>query len=216
MDSAHSSEDYARSYEVYTSLDGEHWGEPVASGEAQGAVVTAAFPLQTIRYIKVVQTGVDSHWWSVAELKLYTADNSLWIPEEDDALLPAELDRTHWTVTASTYGDDTAMLDDDLNSRWTSSTGQSAGQWIQLDLGRVQSFSRLSMDSGSSSDDYARGFQILTSEDGEHWKSIADNQGTGATIMESFPRQTVRYVKIVLTTDTPAWWWSIAELKLYH
>ncbi|RPK27968.1 discoidin domain-containing protein [Paenibacillus xylanexedens] len=216
LDSAHSGEDFARGYEVFTSLDGEQWGEALASGEGSDPLVSIPFASHEARYIKVVQTGTDSHWWSVAELEVYTADQTPWISGEQDHLLPAELDRTSWTATASTSGDVLAMLDDDLNSRWTSSSGQHADQWVQIDLGSKQSFSRLTMDSGSSINDYARSFQFYTSDDGEHWDGVTEVLGTEPVISHTFSKQTARYIKMVLTADTPEWWWSIAELKLYH
>lgn len=216
LDSAHSRDDYGRGYEVYTSLDGEAWGSPVASGQANGPQVTAAFPLSLARYIKVVQTGSDSHWWSIAEVKLYTADPEVWVPAQDEVPLPDELDRTQWTVTASTYADVDALLDDQVHSRWTTSEGQRPGQWIQLDLGQQQRFSSLIMDSTGSENDYARGYQIYVSLDGEQWELIRDNEGTASLIQETFPQQHARYVKIVLTKDTLAWWWSVSELRLYR
>ncbi|WP_223849564.1 hypothetical protein, partial [Pseudomonas koreensis] len=90
--------------EVFTSLDGEQWGEALASGEGSDPLVSIPFASHEARYIKVVQTGTDSHWWSVAELEVYTADQTPWISGEQDHLLPAELDRTSWTATASTSG----------------------------------------------------------------------------------------------------------------
>ncbi|WP_068785473.1 discoidin domain-containing protein [Paenibacillus phocaensis] len=218
MDSSGSRDDYARSYEVYVSLDGETWGSPVASGTGKGPVVTAAFPLQTARFIKVGQTGTDSHWWSIQELNVYTADQTDWVPEPGEGNEPFldSLDRSGWTVTASTYADVSALLDDSLGSRWTSGAGQSPDQWIQIDLGGEQRFSRLSMDSGSSDNDYARSFQILISNDGEDWTTIAEEAGTSKQILTTFPQQTARYVKILQTSTTPEWWWSIAELNLYR
>ncbi|MBA4493000.1 discoidin domain-containing protein [Paenactinomyces guangxiensis] len=67
MDSAGSSNDYARGYEVYVSNNGASWGNPVASGTGRGAKIQVDFPEQTARYIKVVQTGNASYWWSVVE-----------------------------------------------------------------------------------------------------------------------------------------------------
>lgn len=216
LDSAHNSEDYARGYEVYTSLDGMDWGKAVAMGEGKNALLFISFPAHEARYIKIVQTGTDSHWWSVAEIAVYTADQTPWTPGEQDDLLPTELDRTSWTATASTSEDVGALLDDDLNSRWTSASGQQADQWIQIDLGSIQNFSRLTMDSGSSTNDYARSFTIVTSTDGEHWNSVSEAVGTDSLISATFTNQKARYVKIALTTDNAEWWWSIAELKLYH
>ncbi|MUG88214.1 coagulation factor 5/8 type domain protein [Paenibacillus timonensis] len=218
MDSAHSHEDYAHGYEVYVSLDGESWGSPVASGTGKGPIVTAAFPLQTARFLKVVQTGSDPHWWSIHEVKVYTADSTPWIPEPQDGeeVLLNTLDRSGWTVTASTYADLSALFDDNLGSRWTSGAGQSPDQWIQIDLGGERHFSRLSMDSGGSDNDYARSFQVLLSEDGESWTTVSEDVGTSKQIVTTFPQQSARYVKILQTSTTPEWWWSIAEINLYR
>ncbi|GFZ79456.1 hypothetical protein GCM10008018_26160 [Paenibacillus marchantiophytorum] len=71
MDSTGSSQDYARGYEVYVSTDGTNWGSPIASGTGTGPVVTANFSAQNARYIKVVQTGTSSSWWSVREVNVF-------------------------------------------------------------------------------------------------------------------------------------------------
>ncbi|BBB02122.1 putative glycoside hydrolase [Actinacidiphila reveromycinica] len=68
--------DYARGYQVYLSSDGKDWGSPVAEGTGTGQVVTAAFAARQARYVKVVQTGSASSWWSIAELDAYTADGA--------------------------------------------------------------------------------------------------------------------------------------------
>ncbi|MEK8128261.1 discoidin domain-containing protein [Paenibacillus filicis] len=71
MDSTGSNSDYARGYEVYVSNDGTEWGTAVASGAGTGPVVTASFAPQNARYIKVVQTGSASSWWSIHEFYVY-------------------------------------------------------------------------------------------------------------------------------------------------
>lgn len=71
MDSTGSNDDYARGYEIYVSNDGTNWGGAVASGSGTGAVITASFGQQTARYIKVVQIGAASNWWSIHEFNVY-------------------------------------------------------------------------------------------------------------------------------------------------
>ncbi|QDP41962.1 discoidin domain-containing protein [Radiobacillus deserti] len=67
MDSTGSNNDYARGYDVYVSNDGTNWGNPVASGTGETAKLHVTFPEQQARYIKVVQTGSASNWWSITE-----------------------------------------------------------------------------------------------------------------------------------------------------
>ncbi|MNC39654.1 Exoglucanase B precursor [compost metagenome] len=70
LDAAGSANDYPRGYSVYVSADGADWGQPVASGS--GSAVTAiTFPAQTARYIRVVQTGAVSRYWSIHEVYVY-------------------------------------------------------------------------------------------------------------------------------------------------
>ena len=76
MDSGSSTGDYARGYEVYLSTDGSSWGSAVTTGTGTGALITATFPAQQARYIKVVQTGSASSWWSIDEFKAYTTDSA--------------------------------------------------------------------------------------------------------------------------------------------
>ncbi|WP_420329425.1 discoidin domain-containing protein [Paenibacillus gorillae] len=71
MDSTGSDNDYARGYEVYVSNDGVNWSGVIASGNGSGPIVTAQFAGQNARYLKLVQTGTATSWWSIRELNVY-------------------------------------------------------------------------------------------------------------------------------------------------
>lgn len=258
MDSAHHREDYARGYEVYVSSDGKTWGDPVAAGKGTSAVVEAAFPLQTVRYIQIKQTGNGAKWWSITNLTLFTSDATANPGHGSEE--PQALDRFGWTATASlgkemaaksdsskekdgkkdtsksdsskekdgkketpksdpskekAGKDASALIDGDLHTRWTTETSQQPGQWIQLDLGSVQSFSSIRMDSRGSDNDYARGYEVLVSGDGDKWTIAAKGTGVSSVILVEFPEQSARYVKIVQTESTAKYWWSMVELNLY-
>jgi hypothetical protein len=68
IDSAGSFNDFARRYQIFVSTDGSTWTGPVASGAGYLDLIVAAFAPQNARYIKIVQTGSSSAWWSVAEV----------------------------------------------------------------------------------------------------------------------------------------------------
>jgi hypothetical protein len=73
------------------------------------------------------------------------------------------------------------------------------------------------MDSTASPNDYARGYQVLVSNNGT-WTGvtpIASGNGTGAVITVTFATQTARYIRINQTTNTPSNWWSIHEFNVY-
>ena len=66
--------DYPHGYQVFVSTDGTNWGTAIASNSspASGEVTTITFPQQSGKqYIKVVQTGSSSSWWSIAEFNVY-------------------------------------------------------------------------------------------------------------------------------------------------
>lgn len=84
LDSTKSADDYAREYEVYVSIDGQSWANPVAAGKGKGAVTNIVFPLQTARYIKIVQTGEADKWWSISGLRVLAPDTDNWIPEQGE------------------------------------------------------------------------------------------------------------------------------------
>jgi hypothetical protein len=42
-----------------------------ATGAGTGAVVTVTFPVRAARYLRIVQTGSSSFWWSIAELNAF-------------------------------------------------------------------------------------------------------------------------------------------------
>ncbi len=71
LDAGPSTGDYPRGYQIFVSNDGANWGSAVATGSGMSALVRVTFTTQTARYIKVVQTGSASSWWSLAELNVY-------------------------------------------------------------------------------------------------------------------------------------------------
>lgn len=47
---------YTRSYRIELSLDGEHWGEPVANGRGQGPVVDIPFAATKAKWVRITHT----------------------------------------------------------------------------------------------------------------------------------------------------------------
>ncbi len=64
-----STNDWPASYEIYVSLDGSNWGQPVKTGS--GAAENYYVGTQYAQYVKVVQTGTKSGlYWSIHEFNL--------------------------------------------------------------------------------------------------------------------------------------------------
>lgn len=131
---------------------------------------------------------------------------------------PPALPRTGWVAAASDvspYGDVPGkMLDGNLNTRYSSGTGQHNGLWITVDMGQPQTFDELAMDSGTSAGDYARSADVYVSTDGTNWTKVSSIVGNGPLEIAAFPVQTARYIKVVNTGSSGSWW-SIAEFNVY-
>ncbi len=207
IDPGHYTSDYGRGYNIYVSNDGQSWGNAIAHGQGKPEGFTAVFPVKQARYVKIVQTGTASKWWSIAELNI----GQYGLGKQKD------LPRSGWNMTASSSaGDDKPdrMLDGDKSTRWSTGQKQAAGQWIQMDLGANESFNQIILDSTKSADDYAREYEVYVSIDGQSWANpVAAGKGKGAVTNIVFPLQTARYIKIVQTGEADKWW-SISGLRV--
>ncbi len=136
----------------------------------------------------------------------------------------AALSRTNWHVSASSTAGGayngitqaaTSAIDGNTNSRWSTGSTQTAGQWFTVDMGATQSFSTVTLDAGTSTNDYPRGYQVFVSSDGQNWGSaVATGAGASKLVTIHFAAQKARYLKIVQTGSNSSWWWSIAELNV--
>ncbi|HEY2126389.1 MAG TPA: discoidin domain-containing protein [Streptosporangiaceae bacterium] len=73
FDTGVSTGDYPRQYTVATSNDGVHWTTAVAAGHGTGQLTTVALRGAPVRYVRITLTGASGNWWSVADVRAYTA-----------------------------------------------------------------------------------------------------------------------------------------------
>ncbi len=218
IDAGSNSGDYPRAYMVFVSLDGASWGHSIASGDttsqgsgsyiSAGQVINISFPTQVARYIRIVDLGSAANWWSLSEFNVYATPGTN----------PSPLDRTGWSAAASVSEDGAPAsnaLDGVFGTRWSSGQPQSPGMSFQIDMGKTQRFSSIALDCGTSGGDYPRGYQVFVSHDGSTWGNpIATGQGSYGYTVITFPTQSARYVKVVLTSATGSWW-SIDEFYVF-
>ncbi|KQW03845.1 discoidin domain-containing protein [Streptomyces sp. Root369] len=122
-----------------------------------------------------------------------------------------------WSATASDGTDASVTVDGDINTRWTGSAAQAAGQSLTVDLGESKTFNRLSLDAGrDTGGQQPYGFTVFVSSDGTHWgEPLARVSGRSFTQDAVFPRQTTaRYVRITLTASGPTPW-VVNDIRLY-
>ncbi|HET9058518.1 MAG TPA: glycoside hydrolase family 3 C-terminal domain-containing protein, partial [Acidimicrobiales bacterium] len=129
------------------------------------------------------------------------------------------LNRTGWVATSNTTqsaADAPAnALDGNLATRFSTDSGQTAGMELEVDMGSQQNFNELDLDSTDNAGDYARGFDVYVSADGNSWTPVASCTGTASPEIVSFSAQTARYIEILLTVNYPSAWWSVDELNVY-
>jgi glucosylceramidase len=119
------------------------------------------------------------------------------------------------TATASPAGESpAAAVDDDASTRWSSGQAQAPGQYLQVDLGSRKTFRRVAVDSGGNLGDYARGWQLSSSDDGTTWRVLASGEGTGQLTNVDVPRTRARFLRVT-STAAAGNWWSIADIRLY-
>jgi hypothetical protein len=83
---------------------------------------------------------------------------------------------------------------------------QQPGDWFQLDLGSAQTFDQIVLDTSASSGDFARRYELYTSDDGTTWdKPIATGPGSTVTRI-LLPTTTARYIRVVNKAGSGSWW----------
>jgi glucosylceramidase len=147
-----------------------------------------------------------------------------WTGHVPGAYALQQLNPTGWTATANPNGPadpccsgDVAAnaVDADASTRYSTGTGQTAGQYLQVDFGKSVRARQVVFDTGASTGDYPRGYTIATSVDGVHWTTaVAAGQGTGQFTTATLSGAPVRYVRITITASSGSWW-SVADVRAY-
>ena len=144
-----------------------------------------------------------------------------WLTYEDwmSPLGEFALSRDGWSVTGSSSGA-SAAIDGDLDTRWTSGAAQAGSEWIQIDLGSPTLMSRITLDAGPSANDWPASYEVLVSDNGTTWRSVAAASGSPTTAVSQeitttrFAPQVARYVRVE-QEGARSNWWSIAEINLF-
>jgi len=70
LDSGGQIGDFAASWSVAVSNDGQHWSKPVV-GTSSGQLTTVELKPSHARYLRITSNSTSDHWWSLADLRLY-------------------------------------------------------------------------------------------------------------------------------------------------
>jgi beta-glucosidase len=218
LDAAASTGDYPRGYQVQVSTDGTNWSAPIAGGTGGMALLTIGFPAQTARYVRVVQTGTNSLWWSIAEFTAYSAGGSTPPPPPTN-LAQGRAATASGTNQTFTPGN---AVDGNTGSYWES-TNNAFPQWLQVDLGAGTQVSRLVLDLPPSTAWTTRTqtLSVQGSTNGSTFTNLAGSAtytfdpATGNTATVTFPATTTRYVRLNVTANSGWPAAQLSELQVY-
>jgi F5/8 type C domain/Fibronectin type III domain len=135
------------------------------------------------------------------------------------AATETQLPETGWTASSNTNSSaadaPANAIDGNLSTRFSSDADQAAGMYFQVNMGSAQTFNQIEMNSGASTGDYARGYNVEVSTNGSTFTSVATGTGTSSPETVTFAAQTAQYIRVVLTAGVSTNWWSIAEFTVY-
>lgn len=125
-----------------------------------------------------------------------------------------QLSREGWDADGSdTYPDDDYdEILDAVGGRWTSGKPQYPGMWIEVDMGKLQTFFSIVLTCDEAPADNPARFDVYLSVDGKYGAPVKSpvyggNSANGTATTASFDTaQLARYVKIQLTQDKSKWW----------
>lgn len=207
--------DYARGYQILLSLDGTTWSDPVASGNGEASLVLSLGP-QKARFIRIVNTATSDRWWSITEVKVANFGKPA---QPAQPALPAPtgvLDRSGWTVQASSRfarDPEQNMLDGSRDTIWSSAMAQVPGEWIWVDMGASQYVDTVVIDAAGRTGDYPRGVDVFVSDESAAWGEPVYSASNLASqrVAATFAPVKGRYLGIKQTGNADNWW-SVAEL----
>jgi glucosylceramidase len=132
---------------------------------------------------------------------------------------------TGWTASADPSGPTNSCctadvaanaVDADASTRYSTGEGQGPGQYLQVDFGKKIPARQVVFDTGVSTGDYPRGYEIQVSPDGTHWDTVVPaGVGTGQFTTVDLDGRPIQYVRLSLTGNDPNDWWSVADVRAY-
>jgi hypothetical protein len=113
------------------------------------------------------------------------------------------------SVQASTFAA-AGVVDDNFSTRWSSSF--SDAEWIQVDLGAVQTFNTVTLVWNAA---FAQAYKLQVSADGSNWKDVfTTSNGRGGTEKVGLKPTSTRFVRMQGVQRATKWGYSLYEFKV--
>ena len=148
-----------------------------------------------------------------------TLDQRIMVNPDDfivggvNPLHPMRVEASHNNIQSGTDNLQN-VIDGNTVTRWSSRTPQTAGMWLQIDLGSLRNLRQLRLDNANSPDDYPRGYKVEFSLDGQSWQTLLQKDDNNGPLNIAFPTQRLRYIRITLSKSDPLRWWSVHEIEV--
>lgn len=182
-------------YTLRVSENGRDWAMVGQVQSNNVSDVTAVFAPSSVQYVQMDITSAPNRpsSWMISEILLHLAES--------------------WTASASVNsGQADRAIDNHPETSWTSGTPQTPGMWFQVDLGRVESVSGISL--LPPAEEQPAGFRVCAwDEAGSRWQIVFEQAQSQTSVNVTFPKVQTRFLAVQLLQPN-AKAWAIAEVRI--
>ena len=214
LNSQGSPNDGPAEYNVAVSTNGRNFNV-VATGSNGGALTVIDIPTQPVRNIRITQNGSKGRfWWSIHEISVGDDGDS---GGNGGRVQADALDRADWVMYASRNSGATFnATDGNSSTRWTTQQDKQPGQYFEIDLQSRERFRAIALDTTANPNDFPSEYDVLVSNDGNNWNTVASGNSNSAVTTISFREQNARYIRIEQNGSSDTYWWSIHDLNVFR
>ncbi|GEM_PF-576796 len=180
-------------YVLRVSADGKTWLDLARVPQGNTFDVMHVFAPMLVQYAQIDLLAAAHAPWMISEILVHPA-------------LP-------WNATASHNARAARRaIDNRAETAWTSGVPQTPGMWFQLDLGRIETVSGVSL--SAPQNEHPRGFRLLLwNASAQRWQLVCERTDNRAPVQTIFPAQPTQFIHIQLTqaSHLP---WAIQHLRV--
>ncbi|HEY0607640.1 MAG TPA: discoidin domain-containing protein, partial [Herpetosiphonaceae bacterium] len=201
---------YGRAYQIQVSNDGSTWTNIYSTTTGDGGVDDLTVS-GSGRYVRMYGTQrATQYGYSLWELEVYAGTTATPTPGTCGTTNVA-LNRPATTSSIENAGTPaSAAVDGNTGTRWSSAA--SDPQWLQIDLGSVQSICKVILRWEAA---YGRAYQIQVSNDGSTWANIYSTTTGDGGVDDLMVSGSGRYVRMNGTQRATGYGYSLWELEVF-
>lgn len=192
---------YGKAYQIQVSTDDTNWTVVYAETNGTGGTENLSFNAVSARYLRMYGTSRGTIWgYSLWEFQVYGLPD---LALNKDVVV-SSVDNTNDPGPCA--------VDGNTLTRWSSD--YSDPQWIEVDLGLVQSVNQVTLDWQTA---YGNAYQIQVSTDDANWSAVySESNGFGGFETDNFTSTPARYVRMYGISRGTIWGYSLWEFAIYN